>query len=59
MPADELNATARIRAHCRQTIADLRRLGVPEQQLQHRTVLELDDMLERAHQTLMAAPGGG
>lgn len=40
-------------------IADLRHLGVPDEQLRGCSVEELEDMLQRAHESLMRDPEAG
>ena len=57
MKADELDARARIRAHVRELIADLRNLGFDTPDMRGKSLLELGEMKERAMGKLMAAPG--
>lgn len=54
MQVDELNTRARLRAHIRGQVADLRYYGVPEEIIQRcKTIFDLDRLLTRTITYLM------
>lgn len=57
--ADDLDATARLRVKARSLIRELRTLGVSESDMANRSILELDEMRNRAYRRLMGAPQPG
>ena len=57
MRSDELEVRARLRAHTRSLLAELRMLGVPEHNIRAcETLFELHELRDRAYAALMRAP---